>query len=631
MCGICGFIEKDEFGAREHLSRNYPPREEILAQMMSALAHRGPDQGKSWLSDHAALGFRRLAIIDPGGSSQPMINETKDKVLVFNGEIYNYQALRLELLRAGHLFSTQGDSEVLLHGYEEWGEHLPEHLRGMFAFAIWDEKAQTLFAARDPFGIKPFYYTTSEGRFIFASEIKGILPHPAYEKHLNLEALEQYLSFQYSVLEQTFFQGIRQLLPGHSLTYQLSDTSISVKRYFVPMLTPEHPRKGKGASEEEWVKQLDSAIADSVKAHMIADVEVGTFLSGGVDSSLIAAEFTGDKTFTVGYGKEDGYYNEIPLARELAEELQLEQHNKRISEKEFWAAVPEVMYYMDEPSGDSSAVALYYLSREASRHVRVVVSGEGSDEFFGGYCIYCEPHSLHLYQKLPKSLRKKIARMASGLPNVRGRSFLLRGAMSLEERFIGNANLFTAKERKKLLKCKTDALSPQSFLEKDYQDAKELDEASRMQYIDLLHWLPGDILQKADRMSMAHSLELRVPYLDREVFQVAKSLPPEYKQKGQISKYLFRKVAGRHLPERSASRKKLGFPVPLGHFLTSEMGDAAIQKAFHSPTAEKFFHQEALEELLAGRGCGRGNTNRKLWAVYAFLVWYDIYFPEESS
>ena len=203
MCGICGFIEKND------CTRNRPPKEEILEQMMSALAHRGPDQGKSWLSDHAALGFRRLAIIDPGGSTQPMVNETKDKVLVFNGEIYNYQALRLELLSAGHRFSTQGDSEVLLHGYEEWGEQLPQHLRGMFAFAIWDEKAQTLFAARDPFGIKPFYYTMAGGSFIFASEIKGILPHPAYEKRLNTEALEQYLSFQYSVLEKTFFQGIR--------------------------------------------------------------------------------------------------------------------------------------------------------------------------------------------------------------------------------------------------------------------------------------------------------------------------------------------------------------------------------------------------------------------------------------
>lgn len=625
MCGICGFIEKND------CTGNRPPKEEILEQMMSALAHRGPDQGKSWLSDHAALGFRRLAIIDPGGSTQPMVNETKDKVLVFNGEIYNYQALRLELLSAGHRFSTQGDSEVLLHGYEEWGEQLPQHLRGMFAFAIWDEKAQTLFAARDPFGIKPFYYTMAGGSFIFASEIKGILPHPAYEKRLNTEALEQYLSFQYSVLEKTFFQGIRQLLPGHCLTWQRSSSALAPKRYFLPMLTPAKSGKGGGKSEEEWIDALDKAIADSVKAHMTADVEVGTFLSGGVDSGLIAARFTGNKTFTVGYGKEDGYYNEIPLARELAEELQLEQHNKTISEREFWTAVPEVLYYMDEPSGDSSAVALYFLSREASRHVRVVVSGEGSDELFGGYCIYCEPQSLHLYQKLPKSLRRRIARMASRLPEIRGKSFLMRGSMSLEERFIGNANLFTDRERRELLKDKTRALSPQAFLEEDYRNVQSLDQASRMQYIDLLHWLPGDILQKADRMSMAHSLELRVPYLDKEVFNVAKNLPADCKQKGQVSKYLFRKVAGRHLPEHSANRKKLGFPVPLGHFLTSDMGDAAVRKAFDSKAAEKFFNREALEKLLAGRGCGRGNTNRKLWAVYAFLVWYEIYFPEESG
>lgn len=619
MCGICGFIEKDN-----------PPKKQILEAMMAALVHRGPDQGRSFLSQRAALGFRRLAIIDPGGSVQPMLNETGDKVLVFNGEIYNYQELRLELLAAGHRFSSQGDSEVLLHGYEEWGEALPERLRGMFAFAIWDEKAQTLFAARDPFGIKPFYYAIARGCFVFASEIKGILPHPAYEKRLNPKALEQYLSFQYSVLEDTFFQGVRQLLPGHSLTYRASDSSLSSKRYFRPMLAPERTGGKEATSEAEWIHRLDAAIGNSVKAHMIADVEVGTFLSGGVDSGLIAARFTGDKTFTVGYGKEDGYYNEIPLARELAEELHLEQHGRRISEKEFWEAVPEVMYHMDEPSGDSSAVALYFLSREAARHVRVVVSGEGADELFGGYCIYCEPHSLHLYQKLPRALRRGIARMASGLPNVRGRSFLMRGAMSLEERFIGNANLFTAKEREKLLKCSTGAPTPQALLERDYLDADSLDEASRMQYIDLLHWLPGDILQKADRMSMAHSLELRVPYLDREVFRVARCLPAKYKQKGQISKYLFRKVARLHLPEKSSDRKKLGFPVPLGHFLTSEMGEAAVRKAFDSKAAKKFFHREALDELLAGRGFGRGNTNRKLWAVYAFLVWYGIYFPEEA-
>ena len=615
MCGFVGFTNTQNDSNK------------IIEAMMDKIRHRGPDSGGKHVDGDIALGFRRLSIIDITSSGdQPIYNEDSSKILLFNGEIYNYRSIRNELLAAGHKFKTNTDSEVLLHGYEEYGEKLLGKLRGMFAFVIWDEKARTLFAARDPFGIKPFYYTVSDDGFIFASEIKGILPHPSYRKKMNPEALEQYLSFQYSVLENTFFQGIRQLLPGHFLTYKKGDTSLSPKRYFLPELIPE-PSAGQKTAKE-WVDRLDQVVSESVKAHMIADVEVGTFLSGGVDSSLIASEFTGSKTFTVGFGSEDGHYNEIPLARELAETLELESRSKRISEKEFWEAVPEVLYHMDEPSGDPSAVALYFLSREAARQVRVVVSGEGADELFGGYCIYCEPNALHLYQKLPEHLRRKIARMASRMPKMKGRSFLIRGSMTLEERFIGNANLFSAQERRNLLKCKTRALSPQELLAGDYEDTEHLDEASRMQYIDLLHWLPGDILQKADRMSMAHSLELRVPYLDREVFEVARHLPAKYKQKGQVSKYLFRKVARRHLPAASSERRKLGFPIPLGHFLTSEAGSEAVRKAFDSPAARKFFNREALEELLDGRGCQRGNTNRKLWAVYAFLVWYGIYFPD---
>jgi len=610
-----------------------PPvsREHILERMMAAIIHRGPDQGKSWMSEHAALGFRRLSIIDLEGSMQPMLNETGDLVLVFNGEIYNYRELRRELIQAGHHFSTLGDSEVLLHGYEEWGQQLPTHLRGMFAFAIWDEKKERLYAARDPFGIKPFYYAPAEGHFIFASEIKGILPHPSYKKKLNPEALEQYLSFQYSALEKSFFQGILQLRPGHFLTYDKKNDSVRTEQYFVPELYPECSVKNSKEEAENWITLLDEAIENSIKTHMTADVEVGAFLSGGVDSSLVAAEFSGSKTFTVGFGKGQTRYNEMPLAKELADELGLAHKGRQISEREFWDAVPEVLYHMDEPSGDPSAVALYFVSREASRQVKVVVSGEGADELFGGYCIYCEPNALHLYQKIPSPLRRGLAGLASRLPKMRGRSFLIRGSMPVEERFIGNANLFTVKERKRLLKPATKALSPQALLAADYEDAKELDDASRMQYIDLLHWLPGDILQKADRMSMAHSLELRVPYLDREVFEVARFLPAKYKQKKQVSKYLFRQVAARHLPNASSQRRKLGFPVPLGHFLTSETGTEIISKAFRSPAAQKFFHQDALDELMAGRGCGRGNTNRKLWAVYAFLVWYEIYFPEDCA
>lgn len=625
MCGICGFIEGNHKGSG---SAEEGSREEILESMMAALVHRGPDQGKSWMSEHAALGFRRLSIIDLEGSAQPMANEEGDKLLVFNGEIYNYKELRRELTEAGHCFRSRGDSEVLLHGYEEWGERLPEHLRGMFAFAVWDEKEQQIYAARDPFGIKPFYYTLSGGCLVFASEIKGILPHPAYRKRLNREALEQYLSFQYSVLEETFFQGIFKLLPGHFLKFKRGGAALKLGRYFVPELKPE---KRSGRTEEEWIRRLDEAVRNSVNVHMEADVEIGTFLSGGVDSALVAAEFVGNKAFTVGFGNDASRYNEIPQARELAEGMHLTHRGKRISEKEFWEAVPEVLYHMDEPSGDSSAVALYFVAREAARKVKVVVSGEGADEIFGGYCIYCEPNALRLYRRLPLFLRRGAAKAAAHLPRMKGRSFLIRGSRPVEERFIGNANLFTEEERKRLLKDRTRAVSPQKFLEEDYRDASYLDEASRMQYIDLLHWLPGDILQKADRMSMAHSLELRVPYLDREVFEAACRLPAGLKQRGQTSKYVFRKMARRYLPKSSAGRRKLGFPVPLGSFLTSETGTAALNEAFASPAAGRFFNREALLELKEGRGCGRGNTNRKLWAVYAFLVWYGIYFPEGEN
>ncbi len=633
MCGICGFIGGNARRQAKGISQAQVvlPRERILDRMMTALVHRGPDQGKKWMSEHAALGFRRLAIIDPEGSAQPMVNEAGDKVLVFNGEIYNYKELRRELAGAGHCFASDGDSEVLLHGYEEWGEELPGRLRGMFAFAIWDEGKRELFAARDPFGIKPFYYTLTGGCFIFASEIKGILPHPAYRKELNPEALEQYLSFQYSAMEKTFFKGIRQLRPGSILKYRKNDFVLEQEQYFVPSLRPEGREGERARSQKEWVAQLDQVISDSVQAHMESDAEIGVFLSGGVDSGLVAAEYTGEKAYTVGFGEEGSKCNEIPFARQLAEELGLRHKGKNISEREFWEAVPEVLYYMDEPLGDPSAVALYFLAREASKQVRVAVSGEGADELFGGYRIYCEPNALRLYRRLPACLRRGIAKTARRLPLVKGRGFLIRGSMPVEERFIGNANLFSGEERARLLKHPVGAPSPKEFLEEDYRNTEGLDEASRMQYIDLLHWLPGDILQKADRMSMAHSLELRVPYLDREVFEAARRLPAKYKQKGQISKYLFRKVAGRYLPQAFSRRQKLGFPIPLERFLTSREGSEAVSRAFSSPAAEEYFNREALDELFEKRGGGRGNSNRKLWAVYSFLVWHEIYFPQEEA
>lgn len=612
MCGICGFIGKHK-GTWE--------RESVLEEMKDSIRHRGPDDGGSWIQGDAALGFRRLSIIDLAAGRQPMENETKDKVLVFNGEIYNYKILREELLAAGHVFATQADSEVILHGYEEWGRELPGRLRGMFAFVIWDAERQEVFAGRDYFGIKPLHYAMIDGVFVFASEIKAILKYPEYKKELNEEAMEQFLSFQYSAMEESFFKGIRQLPPGCALHWKGGDSPLEISRYFDPSLEPEQ-----GKSEGEWAEKVENVLGDSVRAHMIADVEVGTFLSGGVDSSLIASEFQGQRAYTVGFGREGGRYSEIHFARQTAERCGLDHKSREILEEEFWDAVPEVLYYMDEPLGDASAVALYFLSTEASKDVKVVLSGEGSDELFGGYRIYCEPESLRRYQRLPLGLRRVLAAIAKRLPNMRGKQFLIRGSKSLEERFIGNANIFSYEERRELLKHPTGAKSPQEFLAEEYAKNKGLTDAGRMQEIDLRHWLPGDILRKADRMSMAHSLEVRVPFLDKDVFALARRLPADMKQQGPVTKYIMRKVSARHMDADTSARPKLGFPVPIRHWMRGEAGLARLRKAFAGEAAQKYFRQEKLEALLQEHLQEKADNSRKLWTVYVFCVWYDVYF-----
>lgn len=493
MCGICGFIGKVQ------------NQDEILTNMMNVIIHRGPDSADKYITEEAALGFRRLSIIDLENGSQPIVNETGEMALVFNGEIYNFQDLRKELVEKGHTFKTHTDSEVLLHGYEEWGEKLLDRVRGMFAFLIWDNVKKEIFAARDFFGIKPFYYAVVDGVFVFGSEIKSILEYPGYKKELNETAMEHYLSFQYSVLNETFFKGIYKLDPGHFLRFEKG--KVYKTQYFDPTLDPSLKM-----SDEELIKKLDKVIKESVDAHMIADVEVGGFLSSGVDSSLVVSEFSAEKTFTVGFISETSKYNEASYAKELAQHLGLEHYSKLISREEYWDAVPKVMYHLDEPSGDPAAIALYFVAQEAAKKVKVVTSGEGADELFGGYKIYLEPDSLKYYQILPRRLRKKIGAWAQNAPHVKGRNFLIRGSKTVEERFIGNANLFSYEERRRILKHPTGAETPQDLLKDCYAKVSKLNDASKMQYIDLKNWLPGDILQKADKMSMAHSLELRVPF-----------------------------------------------------------------------------------------------------------------------
>ena len=434
MCGICGMIGKVD------------NKEQILQGMMKAIEHRGPDGSESYIAKEAALGFQRLSIIDLDTGMQPMFNEEGDKVLVFNGEIYNYWILKEMLVQKGHTFRTTSDSEVLLHGYEEFGEGMLSKLRGMFGFAIWDEEKKELFAARDFFGIKPFYYAMIGGTLVFASEIKSILEYPGYERKINEEALEQYLSFQYSVLPETFFKGIYKLLPGHYLTYK--NHVLQVVRYFEASLKPERHESMKHA-----LKDVEDIMRQSVRRHLISDVEVGSFLSGGVDSGLIAAISGCIKTFTVGFCGEGDLYDETEDAKELADTLRLKNSCRYIEKEEFKKAVPEVMYYLDEPSGDASAVALYFLAQEASKEVKVVLSGEGSDEIFGGYNIYREPKMLKLIDWLPLSFRKKLASMAQKLPkSMKGRGYLIRASLPVAERYIGNAYIFHEEEKARLLK-----------------------------------------------------------------------------------------------------------------------------------------------------------------------------------
>lgn len=605
MCGFCGFTGQ------------IASPEEILESMKNKIIHRGPDSDGSHLDDGIAMGFRRLSFVDLEGGSQPIYNETKDMVITFNGEIYNHRELREELEAKGHVMGSRADTEVLIHGYEEWGEELLQKLRGMFAFVIWDKKNKSIFGARDFFGIKPFYYTIANGNLIYASEIKAILAHPDVKKEVNPIALENYLTFQYSVLEETFFKGIFKLMPAHCFTFK--DGKMDIKRYWEPVFEADRSK-----SLEEYVDEIDAAMQDSIKAHKVADVEVGSFLSSGVDSSYVAACFHGDKTFTVGFDYEK--YNEIDYAKALSEKIKIDNYSKLISKKEYWDSIPTVQYHMDEPLADASAIALYFVTKTASEQVKTCMSGEGADELFGGYNIYREPHDLLPLTRLPRPIRKGLGAMAQKLPKMKGKNYLIRGSKDLQERFIGNAFMLNEAERERILKNPTGKYPHTALTKPFYDKAKDLDDVTKMQYIDIHFWLIGDILLKADKMSMANSLEVRVPFLDRVVFDVARKVPTEYKVNKENTKFAMRQAAHRYLPDMVAEKKKLGFPVPIRIWLREENYYNMVKEAFHSPAAEEFFKVDEIMKYLDEHKAGKADNSRKIWTIYMFLVWHKQFF-----
>ena len=612
MCGIAGFMGQVE------------NRADVIRNMTEVITHRGPDSDGFFTDDNISMGFRRLSIIDLGAGHQPIYNEDKSLVLTFNGEIYNYKDLRKELIAKGHKFYTDTDSEVLVHGFEEWKEDMLPKLRGMFGFAIYNTKDNSLFIARDFFGIKPMHYTQIGNDFVYASEIKSILEYPKFEKKFNRKSLDSYLSFQYAVPPETFFEGVYCLMPGHYLWYK--DGEVETTRYFEARFNPDEEM-----TEEEAVDRIEKVFENSVNAHKIADVEVGCFLSSGVDSSYVSTYFADQKTFTVGFDFGEKY-NEISWAKNLSEKIGVEHHTHLISSEEFWDAVPTVQYHMDQPLADPSCIALYFVSRLASHYVKVVLSGEGADELFGGYTCYNDPRVFKIYQTIvPHCIRKAIRAICRKLPDIKGRDYLIRACDKLEERYIGNAFMYDYKQKQELLKDPSIATRPQDLTRKYYYRCRKYDDVTKMQYLDINMWMVGDILLKADRMSMANSLELRVPFLDKEVFKVASSLPTKLRCNKHNTKYAMRKAAVRHMPEATAEKEKLGFPVPTRVWLRDEKYYNVVKTKFKGKTAEKFFNTDVLVSWLDSHFSGKEDNSRRVWTIYVFLVWYDIYFDEDSE
>lgn len=619
MCGFVGFV-----GFIDENDQTYDHRAVIVA-MADAIAHRGPDSEGYFEDGRAALGFRRLAIIDLAGANQPLYNENRSLVLVFNGEIYNYRELRRQLIAAGHAFSTQGDAEVVLHGFEQWGEAVLDRLRGMFAFALYDTATGELFCARDAFGIKPLYYAVEGGRILFGSEIKGLLAHPNARRSLNERRLAHWLCMEYLPDEETLFEGVRKLSAGHWLRWRNGRAERG--RWFVPRFAPDARR-----SLEESAEAIEAALRESVAAHAIADVDVGCFLSAGVDSSLVAQEaarIMEARTFTIGWG--EGRFSELEAAATFARATGLPNERRILGAEQFFSSVAAVQYAMDEPLPNPSAVPLYHLCAMAAESVKVVLSGEGADELFGGYPYYQECLAFAPYMTVPAPARRALAAAARRLPEgTHGRRFLMRGAHPLPERYIRLEYNFPWAEALDLLapelgaRCAA-APTPWELAAPLFAEI-EADEITAMQTADILTWMQQDILLKADKMSMAASLELRVPFLDREVFALASTLPVSQRVSRRETKIALRAAAARTLPQATAAMPKQGFVTPLAQWLREEPWHSQVREVLNSERARRFFRTDRLNALLDEHQRGPRSHMKKIWSAYCFLIWHEQYF-----
>ena len=603
MCGIVGYISKEK------------NKEENLSKMLNRIIHRGPDAEGKYIDEDIALGHRRLSIIDIESGNQPMFNEDKSLVIIFNGEIYNYKELKQKLEKK-YNFKTTSDTEVLLYGYQEYKEKLLNKLRGMFAFVIWDIKNKELFGARDHFGIKPFYYYKKDDKFMFASEIKAFLDHEDFEKKLNKDIIPEYLRFNFSPSDETFFKRVYKLKPGHYFKYK--EGKLKIKRYFKISF------EERNTNFKDLIKTISNTMKDSINHHMISDVEVGSFLSSGIDSSYIVSLAKPNKTYTVGY--DITKYDEISYAEDLTNKLGINNTSKKISKEEYFDIIPKIMYHLDEPLADPAAVSLYFVAELARKDVKVVLSGEGADELFGGYNYYRIEIDTQKYRKIPFWIRKVISKIASLLPSKKGINFLVRNGQTLEEGYIGVTKIFTEKETKKIINYKNKSRTNKQITHNIFKENEKSSNISKMQAIDISFWLEKDILQKADKMTMANSIEGRVPFTDIEVYKLARTIEDKYKVNKKNTKVALREAAKKDIPNESYKKKKLGFPVPLREWIKEEKIYKEIKEKFNNDISKQLFNNKYLNKILDNHKNNKQDNYKKIWTIYCFLIWYDEFF-----
>ncbi len=626
MCGLLGLVAAGG-DAAGHTG--------AVAAAATCQRHRGPDETEAWHDDDVVFGFNRLSIIDLAHSHQPLHwgppGQPGRYTLVFNGEIYNYVELREQLRRDhGVHFATEGDTEVVVAAYHHLGPEAVRRLRGMFAFLIWDAHDRVMFGARDPFGIKPLFVARGPRGVALASEKKSLLalaPALGLDCGVDHRALQHYLTLQYVPEPATLHAGIRRIESGTSFTLAPGGEP-AARRYFHPEFRPQPVRSA--ADSARLHDEITAVMRDSVSKHMRADVTVGAFLSGGIDSTAIAAlakEHNPDlMTFTTGFEREG--YSEVDVAAESAAAIGVEHVTRTVSPQEMADVMPLIVWYLDDPVADPALVPLWFIAREARAHVKVVLSGEGADELFGGYTIYREPLSLAAFEKVPGGLRRALGRLSARIPEgVRGKDLLRRGSLSLEQRYYGNARIFRDDQLRRVLTGFDPAVSHADVTAVPYSQSAGWDPVARMQHVDLFTWLRGDILVKADKMTMANSLELRVPFLDPEVFRVASSIPVEEKITSETTKHALRRALRNIVPAHVLDRRKLGFPVPIRHWLRDELYGWARRIITESGTGE-FLDIGAVLRMLDEHREGSLDHSRRIWALLVFMLWHGIFVEQ---